>query len=134
MRKLGPLIAIISGLVLAVFAGLSMMVATGNATDIAWLGKFTESATSSVPGNTAASTLYGILIGFGVIEMILGLFAWNNSRGLSALILFGLVITSMVFSIITGVKAHHFPIATIIMISVQGIASLGMLSGFLNKA
>ena len=141
MRKIGPFLAVFGGLVLTALGTLSLLISIGTITDMDWLADFSEKSTTLVnkgagtlnQGAQTATIIFGIVIGIGVLEIILGMFAWSNSHGFSAFILFGLIITAAIFSIIGGVKANSFPTSVIIALVIQGISVIGMLSAFLDR-
>lgn len=141
MRKLGPFLAIFGGLALGALGTLSLLISMGTIDDMKWLADFKVSSKDAAgkltetlnQGHVTATVVFGILIGIGALEIILGIFAWSNSQGFSAFILFGLIVTAAVFAIIGGVKANEFPTSVIIALVIQAISAIGMLSAFLDR-
>ena len=136
-KKIGPVIAILSGLVTLVFAVMVILATKNIISDQSWLKGFKEGTiNTSKRFNQENATVYwmfGITAGIGFLTFAIGIFAFMNSGGIAAFIILALIVAQMVFTIIGGVKQNYFSTATIIILSVQGIASAAMLSGLIIR-
>ena len=123
MTKLGPILSIIAGLFSVTFATIGLLAAHG-VIDATFSGKFNNVG-------FAKGTFWVSLV-IGIFQILLGIFAFKKSRGIASFILLALFATITTLGIIAGVKASSFPTSTIISLSINGVAALGLLIGFIK--
>lgn len=134
MKKLGPILAIFSGIVTLVLSTLGILASEAIIKSFDFMGNYTSDvASKATDGNTTVTVLYGVMIAVGVIQIALGTWAFKNSKGFAAFILLIIFVGTTTLAIINGVKADSFPTGTIVQISINAIASIGLLAGFAAK-
>lgn len=131
MRKIGPTLAIVSGVFTIVMSILGILVATGDITSTEFIAGATKQTRDNVNSDITIKTLYYISIGVASLMVIMGLFALSNSKGFAAFILLALFAASFGLGLWVGLKHNSFPTATIVTLSVTGAATLGLGIGFI---
>lgn len=125
MRKIAPLIAIITGIITISFSIISLLAVRGIIGNNSWVGKFPYGSTASTVG-----LIIAIIV--GIIEILLGNWSWQKARGIASLLLiifFGLSIANLIYIATTG---NGWPISTIIALVINGIAFAGITAGFIK--
>lgn len=134
MKKMGPILATISGLFTLVIATLSILVLKDVITGVKFLGHFdTDVAKVASDSKTGLMTIYIIMIVFALIQISLGSYALQKPRGIAAFILLGIFAATIVMQVIGGVHASSWPATSIITIVINSIAAAGLLVGLLHK-
>lgn len=127
MKKLGPILAIISGVIGIALATLGILIAQDVIKDIKFIGDYTDGVKRV---NSSVTTIYIIALVIGILQVMLGMYAIQKPHGFSAFVLLVLFAATTTLAIWAGVKADSWPASSIISISVSGIATIGLLIGF----
>lgn len=126
MRKLGPIMAMGSGLMAIVVGVLSLLMAHGTISSMDWV---VEVNSNTHVNDISADVQYGIQTGFGVVAFLLGIFAFKSSRGFAAFILLVIFGAATGFALYTGFKNDSWPTMSIVFVSVYSVATFGLLLG-----
>ena len=124
MRKYGPILAIISGAITFILATLGLVVAGGFMSESKWLGEY--SVTNSVASDLGATMVYIIIMFVAAFQIMLGIFAFKNGKGIAAFILLGLFGFIFIMTIIAGTRSNSWPTSSIITIVINGLAAGGL--------
>ena len=134
MKKIGPILAIISGFITAAFAIFGLLVAEDVLTPNDFFGNYSSEVVKGASKvNTTVSVMYIILIVIGLIEMALGVAAFKNGGGVAAFILLVFFAISLTLSIIAGVNSKSWPTSGIISLVITALATVGLALGFVKK-
>lgn len=134
MKKIGPILAILSGLSAIVLATLGILIEKNVLDDMDWIGNYDNSSlTTSNNGNNGIIIVHSIALAVGILQLIIGIRAFKNPTGVAAMLLFILFTATTTLAIISGVEASDWPTSSIISISITGVAAFGLLSGFLSN-
>ena len=131
MRKIGPTLAVVSGVFTIVMSILGILVTTGDITSTEFIAGATKQTRDNVNSDITIKTLYYISIGVASLMVIMGLFALSNSKGFAAFILLALFAASFGLGLWVGIEHNSFQTATIVTLSVTGAATLGLGIGFI---
>lgn len=129
MRKIGPILAVVSGIIGITLATLGILISRNIISDIKFIGDYTDGIKKT---NSSVTTIYIIALVIGIVEVLLGMYAIQKSNGLSAFILLVLFAATTGMAVWAGVKSNSWPTSSIVSISVSGIASFGLLMGFIK--
>ena len=134
MKKIGPILAIISGLVTIIFATLGLLAVKNVIDSPDFLGKFQDAITKQVSNtvSTTVTVMYIIMIITGLVQFSLGIYSFKNPGGIAAFILLILFVAATTFAVIAGVKAQSWPASATVSIIINGLASIGLLTGFIK--
>ena len=133
MKKIGPLLAIISGAITVILAIWGLLIAQNILKQMDFIGKYISEADNlASKANTGASIIFGILIASGVIQALLGAFAMFKPRGVSSFILLLIFVATTTLSIMAGVKAESWPTSTIVLLVINGASAIGLALGFVG--
>ena len=128
MRKLGPIMAIGSGL-LAIVVGIMTLLVAHNVIDgMTWLTEYNVKNPLK-DTNLSVDVTYGIHVGFGVLAVMLGVFTFKSGRGFAAFILLIIFTAITAFSLYTGFKDDSWATMSIVSVSVYSVATFGLLLG-----
>lgn len=135
MRKIGPILAILSGFVTLVLAVLGLLVAQGVLKELGFIGDFQNEATKTIISTTktTVTTMYIIMIVTGLLQFTLGIYALKKPGGFAAFILLVLFVATTTLSVISGIKAATWPGSATFSIVINGLASIGLLTGFIKE-
>lgn len=128
MKRLGPVLAIISGITTLVF-GILLFLASRGEFDMDFLGKYVDENGANVIIK-AANVGYGVMIGSGALLLIIGIFAFRKPNGFFAFILLIIIALSITSTVLGAVKADSWPTATIISLVINGLAAFGLITAF----
>lgn len=90
MRKIGPILAIISGISAIVMATLGLLVASGTIDSTELIATVNKQQLNRANGDISINTLYYISIGVGALMLLMGGLAFSNSRGIASFLLLAL--------------------------------------------
>ena len=124
MRKLGPTLAIISGLIGIILWTLVLLV-LNDVTEIKFVGEYNSD------NNVSDAAAYGGLIA-SIISFLLGFFAYKKARGFASFILLIIFGIRFVFALMNMIDADEFPIFTVINVVILGLAAVFLLIGFIR--
>lgn len=79
-----------------------------------------------------ASIGYGISIGIGFFMALLGFLSWGKPRGISSFLLLVLFGANVGLTVWGGLQANSWPIVTIILLVIYGLATLGLVIGMVR--
>ncbi|MCK5867043.1 MAG: hypothetical protein KAG14_01460 [Mycoplasmataceae bacterium] len=130
MRKIGPILAIISGISAIVMATLGLLVASGTIDSTELIATVNKQQLNRANGDISINTLYYISIGVGALMLLMGGLAFSNSRGIASFLLLALFALSFGLGVWVGIKQDSFPTTTIVSLSITGVATLGLAIGF----
>ena len=133
MKKLGPIISVVSGAVLFMLSLFGLIVAYNMMDGNDFIGKYTNSVQKHIDASVSVKTMYILLTVIGLAQIGLGVGAFKNPTGISAIILLVLFVIAFGFGIYVAVNADSVAIAAVIAVVMQGLAATGLLFGILKK-
>ena len=132
MRKLGPIMAIGSGLLAIVVGTITLLMAHDVINTVDWVNTYNNNR--GIAKDISVNVIYGIQVGFGVLAVLLGVSAFKKGRGFSAFLLLIVFAAVTGMALYVGIKDDSWKVMTIVSVSVYSIATFGLALGlFLPK-
>ena len=127
MRKLGPIMAIGSGILAIVVGTITLLMVHGIIDPVNWVNTYNDNR--GISKDISANVIYGIQIGFGVLAVMLGMAAFKKGRGFSAFLLLIIFVAITGMALYVGFKDDSWKVMTIVSVSIYSIATFGLALG-----